>query len=61
LEEQIANVIAERTGLDPAMALKAANAVVDFIKENPEKLTALLGEDSPFGDATDKITRLFGR
>jgi hypothetical protein len=61
MEEQIAKVIAERTGLDPAMALKAANAVMGFIKENPEKLSALLGDDSPLGDAADKITKLFGR
>src|SRR5687768_9651170 len=61
VEEQIAKVIAERTGLDPAMALKAANAVMDFIKENPEKLSGLLGDDSPLGDAAEKITKLFGR
>lgn len=61
MEEQIANAIAQRTGLDPATALKAANAVMDFLKENPEKLTALLGDDSPLGDAAGKITKLFGR
>lgn len=61
MEEQIAKAISERTGLDPAMALKAANAVMDFIKENPEKLSGLLGDDSPLGGAADKITKMFGR
>lgn len=61
MQEQIAKIIAERAGIDPATAEKAANAVIGFLKENPEKLTALLGEDSPFGDAAGKITKLFGR
>ncbi len=61
MEEQIARVIAERAGIDEATALKAANAVVGFLRENPEKLTELLGDDSPLGDAADRITKLFGR
>lgn len=61
MEEQIAKVISERAGIDEATALKAANAVMGFLKENPEKLTAFLGDDSPLGDAADKITKLFGR
>ena len=60
MEEQIARVIAERAGIDPATA-QAAQAVIGFIRENPEKLTAFLGEDSPLGDAANKISHLFGR
>jgi hypothetical protein len=61
VEEQTARVIAERAGIDPATAQKAAQAVIGFIKDNPEKLTAFLGEDSPLGDAANKISHLFGR
>ena len=61
MEEQIAKVISERAGIDEATALKAANAVIGFLKENPEKISGLLGDDSPLGDAADKITKLFGR
>lgn len=61
IQDQLAKMIAERAGIDPATAAKAADAVVGFLKENPEKVTELLGDDSPIGDAASKITKLFGR
>ena len=61
IQDQLTKMIAERAGIDPATAAKAADAVVGFLKENPEKVTELLGVDSPIGDAASKITKLFGR
>lgn len=61
IQEQLARMIAERAGIDPETATKAADAVIGFLKENPERVTELLGDDSPLGDAAAKITRLFGR
>lgn len=61
IQEQLAKIVAERAGIDQATATKAADAVVGFLKDNPEKVTELLGDDSPLGDAASKITKLFGR
>ena len=61
MQDQLIKFISERAGIDPATAEKAANAAIDFLKQNPDKLTALLGDDSPRGDAASKITKLFGR
>ena len=56
MEDQIAKVIAEKAGIDPAAAQKAAAAVIGFIKENPHKITALLG-----GPKAGIVSRLFGK
>ena len=61
IQDQLTKMIADRAGIDPATAAKAADAVVGFLKENPEKVSELLGDDSPIGDAGSKITKLFGR
>ena len=48
--DQLKEMIIARTGIDAETADKVVDAVVDFIKENPEKLTGFLGgEGGPLG------------
>jgi hypothetical protein len=55
MEEQLVNLLKERAGLDQAQAEKAVHAILGFLKENPEKLTSLLG------DNMGGLGKLFGR
>ncbi len=64
MDEQIINLIVERVGIDPATAQKVVDTVMGFLKENPEKLTALLGGDDgklDAGDIAKKLGGLFNR
>lgn len=64
MDEQIVSLIVERVGIDPATAQKVVDTVMGFLKENPEKLTALLGGDDgklDAGDIAKKLGGLFNR
>jgi hypothetical protein len=76
MREQLANAIRERTGLDEAMALQAADVALDFIKGQlppalkpvvdgqPPDLSdpgALLGQLGQFGSQFGGLGSLFGR
>lgn len=64
MDEQIINLIVERVGIDAATAKKVVDTVMGFLKENPEKLTALLGGDDgklDAGDIAKKLGGLFNR
>ena len=59
MEEQLVNILKERAGLDQATAEKAVHAILGFLKENPEKLTGLLGGN--LGEELGSLGKLFGR
>jgi hypothetical protein len=49
-----------RTGIDRATAEKAVDAVMDFLKDNPERLTEIAGQVG-LGDVGQRLGKLFGR
>ncbi|MCC7366730.1 MAG: hypothetical protein IT303_20395 [Dehalococcoidia bacterium] len=63
MKDKLIAAVVERTGLDPAMADKAVDAVMDFLKDDPKRVTALLGQAGigDIGDVGDKLGKLFGR
>ena len=60
VKEQLVALLGDRVGLDQSKASQAVDTIMNFIKENPEKLTEFLGED-PMETVTDTIGKLFGR
>lgn len=60
LKSQLVALLQEKTGLDASKASGAIDAILDFIKENPERLTSFLGDD-PMETVTDTLGKLFGR
>jgi nucleoid DNA-binding protein len=58
MKEELIAQVAARTGLDPATAEKAVDAVLDYLRENPGKASELLGQHS---GAMSKITSMFKR
>lgn len=60
MKEQLIAIIVDKTGIDAAKAGQAVDAVLGFLKENPEKLSALLADDR-LDDVTEKLGKLFGR
>jgi hypothetical protein len=76
VQEQLANVIRERTGLDEAMALQVAGVALEFIKDKlPPELApivdgqppdlsnpgAILGQLGTLGGQLGDLGGLFGR
>ncbi|MGH2634519.1 MAG: hypothetical protein ACRDG3_14035 [Tepidiformaceae bacterium] len=60
MEQELMNLLQEKAGLDPAKATQVVNVIVNFIKENPEKLTGLLGGGG-LAAAEEGLGKLFGR
>lgn len=61
--DKIIEIVAERAGISPEVAEKAVDAVLGFLKENPEQITALLGNfaGDDLGEIAGKLGKLFGR
>ena len=59
MNEQIAKLVSEKAGVDAAVVEKVLGALQGFLKENPEKLSAFLGEESPGGDIAGKLGKFF--
>ena len=52
----------KQTGLPRAQVDKVVDAVMDFLKDNPDQLTQLLGKsDLDLDDVGKKLGGLFGR
>lgn len=60
MKDQLVRLLMERANLDEEKANKAVDTVMEFLKENPDKLSGLLGDDR-VQDATKKLGKLFGR
>ena len=60
MKEQLVALLGEKTGLDPDKASQVVDTVLNFIKENPEKLAEYLG-GGDLGEITGRIGKLFGR
>ena len=60
MKDQLVALLGEKVGLDESKASEVVDTILGFIKENPEKLTAFLGEE-PMDTVTNKIGKLFGR
>lgn len=60
MEQQLISLLQERAGLDPDKAGQVVSIVINFVKENPDKLTALLGGGGLAG-AVEGVEKLFGR
>jgi hypothetical protein len=63
MQQELAQVIQERTGLDEAMALQVATVALDFVKTKlPPELAPILEGGTPnLGDAAGLLGGLFGR
>ena len=61
--DRIVEIVADRAGISPEIAEKAVNAVLGFLKENPEQVTALLSNvtGGDLGEVAGKLGKLFGR
>lgn len=59
MKEQIVELLSSKVGLDAETANKAVDTVLDFLKENPEQVTSLLGKVGLEG-LGDTIGGLFG-
>ena len=57
---QLISIIVDKTGVDRARAEQAVDAIMGFMKENPEKITELLGEHAP-ANVSKTIGKLFRR
>lgn len=55
--EELKKQLMDKAGLDPAMADKVLGVVTGFLKDNPDKLQGLLGEDE---GVMAKVKGLFG-
>jgi hypothetical protein len=60
MEEELIGLLTDRVGLDRDKATQVVETIVNFLKENPAKLTGLLG-DNPMEMVTDTIGKRFGR
>ncbi|MEP7216927.1 MAG: hypothetical protein ABI782_11800 [Anaerolineaceae bacterium] len=60
MKDELVALLGEKVGLDESKASDVVDAILNFIKENPEKLTAFLGDD-PMATVSDTIGKLFGR
>lgn len=60
IQEQLVALLGEKTGLEPDKANQVIATVIGFLKDNPEKLTELMG-GGDFEDVAGKIGKLFGR
>ncbi len=61
MNDQIVKMVAQKAGVDAALVEKVLDTLQGFLKENPDKLTAFLGEESPIGEVGGKLGKLFGR
>ena len=60
MDDQLVTLLKDRAGLDEDKARQVVSTIIDFLKENPEKLKSLISEDV-VSEATEKIGKLFGR
>jgi hypothetical protein len=67
MKEQLVQLLKERVGLDDAKANQAIDTVMGFVKENPERLQELLGNEQLSemlgklpGGLGGKVNKLFG-
>ncbi|MCA9825556.1 MAG: hypothetical protein KC482_10140 [Dehalococcoidia bacterium] len=60
--DKIVDAVVKQTGLPRAQVDKVVDAVMDFLKDNPDQLTQLLGKsDLDLDDVGKKLGGLFGR
>lgn len=64
MKEKLIGAVAEKAGIPAAQASAAVDAVLGFLKENPDSIRGLLGGDDDGGiidDVKEKIGGIFGR
>jgi hypothetical protein len=59
MKEQLVSLLISKVGLDEEKANQAVDAVLGFVKENPEKITEYLGK-AGLGGAAEKLSGLGG-
>ena len=59
MREQLVALLVSKVGLDEEKAGQAVDTVLDYVKSNPQELTAYL-EKFGAGGLTDKIGGFFG-
>ena len=60
MKDELVALLGDRVGLDEAKTSQVVDTILGFLKEHPEKITSLLGDD-PAEMVTDTIGKLFGR
>ncbi|MCZ2108793.1 MAG: hypothetical protein LC118_04390 [Dehalococcoidia bacterium] len=60
MDEQLIGLLKDRAGLDEDKARQVVSTILDFLKENPEKLKGLISGDV-VSEATGALGKLFGR
>jgi len=63
MRDQLISLLAERAGLNEEQAGQAVDAVLGFVREHPEQLAALLGDNAPvdLDRVAGSVRKLFGR
>jgi len=61
--EQVVAMVASKVGLPTDQAQKAVEAVLGYLKDNPDQIKSLVGVDlgSAGGGMMSKIGKMFGR
>jgi hypothetical protein len=59
MKEQLVSLLISKVGLDEGKANQAVDAVLGFVKENPEKITEYLGK-AGLGGTAEKLSDLGG-
>lgn len=60
MKEKLIALVVERAGLSEDAANKAVDTVLGFLKENPDQVTALLGNVTKSGPLSG-LGKMFGR
>lgn len=60
MKDQLVALLGDKVGLDEAKASEVVDTVVGFLKDNPQRITELLG-DNPAEMVSDTLGKLFGR
>ena len=58
MKEQLVSLLISKVGLDQQKAEQAVDTVLDFLKNNPEQVSSLLGKLP--GGLGDKLGGMFG-
>ncbi|MCK9518651.1 MAG: hypothetical protein M0R74_06455 [Dehalococcoidia bacterium] len=60
MKDQLIDAVVSRAGIDRGTAERAVDAVVDFLRENPQRLAELAG-NAGIGDVGERLGKLFSR
>ena len=63
MKDKIVEMVASKVGISPEQASSAVDAVLGYLKENPEQISSLVGvsQDNMLDDAKEKLGGIGGK